>query len=62
MFRRFPSVNLLKSLGFTIHPNKLVLVPTQEISFLGFITDSVRKAKKRFIIDAAPYCRETKVS
>ena len=29
------SVTLLKSLGFVIHPDKSVLVPTQKLTFLG---------------------------
>ena len=36
------TVNLFRGLGFTIHPEKLVFVPTQKITFLGFIIDSVR--------------------
>ena len=36
------TVNLLRSLGFTIHPDKSVFVPTQKITFLGFIIDSVK--------------------
>ena len=35
------TVNLLRDLGFTIHPGKSVLIPTQQITFLGFIIDSV---------------------
>ena len=35
------TVDLLQKLGFTIHPEKSVLVPTQRITFLGFIIDSV---------------------
>jgi len=31
----------LTELGFTIHPKKSVLVPTQEITFLGFVINSV---------------------
>ena len=34
------TVTLLRSLGFTIHAKKSVLVPTQTIEFLGFIIDS----------------------
>lgn len=34
------TVNLLTSLGFVIHPEKSVLVPRQQINFLGFILDS----------------------
>ena len=32
----------LRELGFKIHPEKLVLVPTQQIIFLGFVIDSVK--------------------
>ena len=35
------TVDLLQSLGFTIHPAKSVLVPTQETEFLGFVLNSV---------------------
>jgi len=30
-------VSLLRSLGFTIHAEKSVLIPTQDITFLGFV-------------------------
>ena len=30
------TVKLLQSLGFTIHPEKSVLKPTQKLTFLGF--------------------------
>ena len=33
---------LLRELGFTIHPEKSILVPTQQIIFLGFVIDSVK--------------------
>ena len=36
------TVALLQELGFTIHPEKSVLVPTQQIIFLGFVIDSVK--------------------
>ena len=36
------TVKLLQELGFTIHPEKSVLVPTQQIIFLGFVIDSVK--------------------
>ena len=32
---------LMDSLGFTIHPDKSVLIPTQTISFAGFILNSI---------------------
>ena len=35
------TVALLRELGFTIHLEKSVLVPTQQIVFLGFLIDSV---------------------
>ena len=35
------TVDLLQSLGFTSHPAKSVLVPTQEVEFLGFVLNSV---------------------
>ena len=34
------SVKLLQSLGFTIHPEKSVLKPTQKLTFLGFVLNS----------------------
>ena len=34
------TVNLFTSLGFLVHPEKSVLVPTQKLKFLGFILDS----------------------
>ena len=34
------AVNLFTSLGFLVHPEKSVLVPTQKLTFLGFILDS----------------------
>ena len=35
------TIELLLSLGFTIHPDKSVLKPTQVIIFLGFVINSV---------------------
>ena len=35
------TVKLLQSLGFIIHPTKSSLTPTQSITFLGFILNSV---------------------
>ena len=35
------AVDLLQSLGFTIHPEKSVLVPTQKIEFLTFVLNFV---------------------
>ena len=34
------TVNLFTSLGFLVHPEKSVLVPTQKLTVLGFILDS----------------------
>ena len=34
------TVNLFTSLGFLVHPEKSVLVPTQKLKFWGFILDS----------------------
>ena len=34
-------VHLLDSLGFTVHDKKSVLIPIQEILFVGFVLDSV---------------------
>ena len=36
------TVNLFTSLGFIVHPEKSVLVPTRKLEFLGFILDSER--------------------
>ena len=35
------TVDVLQCLGFTIHPEKSILVPTQEIEFLGLVLNSV---------------------
>ena len=35
------TIRLLYYLGFLIHPEKSVLVPTQRLTFLGFTLDSV---------------------
>ena len=35
------TIQLLNSLGFTKHPNKSVLIPTQNITYLGFTINSV---------------------
>ena len=32
----------MQNLGFTVHPTKSVLTPTQRITFLGLIIDSVQ--------------------
>ncbi|XP_068675354.1 uncharacterized protein [Montipora foliosa] len=34
------TVNIFQDLGFTIHPEKSILVPTRKLTFLGFILDS----------------------
>ena len=36
------TIELLQNLGFTIHSTKSILTPTQRITFLGFVTDSVQ--------------------
>ena len=35
------TVDCFDSLGFVIHPDKSVLVPTQELEFLGFLLNSI---------------------
>ena len=42
----YGTVNLSNLLGFTIHPVKSVLEPTQTIQFLGFVIDSVAMTVK----------------
>ena len=36
------TVNVFTSLGFIVHPEKSVLIPTRKLKFLGFILDSER--------------------
>ena len=36
------TIELLQNLGFTVHPTKSVLTPTQKITFLGLIIDSAQ--------------------
>ena len=36
------TIELLQNLGFTIQPTKSILTPTQRITFLGFLIDSVQ--------------------
>ena len=36
------TIELLQNLGFTIHPTKSVVTPTQRITFLGFVIDSIQ--------------------
>ena len=36
------AIELLQNLGFTVHPTKSILTPTQRITFLGFVIDSVQ--------------------
>ena len=36
------TIEILKSLGFTIHPEKSKFIPTQCIIYLGFILNSVQ--------------------
>lgn len=37
----FDTATLFNKLGFHIHPEKSVLVPTQQLTFLGFVLDSL---------------------
>ena len=36
------TVTLFTRLGFFIHPEKSVFIPTQQLTFLGFVLDSIR--------------------
>ena len=36
------TIELLMSLGFVVHPDKSVLIPSQRIVYLGFIIDSIK--------------------
>ena len=36
------TLSLLDKLGFTVHPEKSILIPTQRIVFLGFVLDSLK--------------------
>ena len=55
------TVNFLRNLGSTIHPDQSVFITTEENTFLGYIIDSVRMIFTLIII--APHCcRITKVS
>jgi len=36
------AVNLLSSLGFVLNEAKSILVPTQELGFLGFLVNSIK--------------------
>ena len=40
------TVALLQALGFTIHPDKSQLIPTQKIRLLGFVIDSLNMTSK----------------
>ena len=40
------TITLLDRLGFVIHPEKSILIPTQEITFLGFIFNSANMTVK----------------
>ena len=51
------TIELIQNLGFAIHPTKPILTPTQRITFLGFVIDTVQmtleiteRKKTRFII------------
>jgi len=35
------TVKLLDSLGFVVHPEESVFIPTKKLVFLGFVVDSV---------------------
>ena len=41
IFHTVHLLHLLQSLGFTIHPKKSIMTPTQHIEFLGFKLDSL---------------------
>ena len=34
------TLSLFHQLGFVVHPDKSVLIPTQRLTFLGFVLDS----------------------
>jgi len=36
------AVQLIIILGFKVHPEKSVIIPTQTLEFLGFVLDSIR--------------------
>ena len=36
------SIKLLDELGLIVHPEKSVLIPQQEVTFLGFVIDSIK--------------------
>ena len=36
------TLSLLDKLGFIVHPDRSILIPTQQIVFLGFILDSLK--------------------
>ena len=42
LHKTIETVSLLKKLGFTVHADKSILTPTQEIIFLGFVLNSVK--------------------
>ena len=66
------TIDLLSSLGFSIHKGKSVLIPTQKIEFLGFLIDSKnmkisltnKKAEhltlkiKKFLVNKSPNIRK----
>ena len=56
------TISLVDSLGFTVHPVKSVFIPTQEITFLGFVINSVNMTVKLThdrIVDLQNLCRDT---
>ena len=63
----YDAVDLFTLLGFTIHPVKSVLEPTQTIQFLGFVIDSVamtvklppsKSANQNLVLNCSPTIRE----
>ena len=55
------TVKLVDNLGFTIHPEKSVLFPTQEIVFVGFLINSVTmmvRLTPEKVNDIIAYCVE----
>ena len=41
-FNVLNTIEILRSLGFTIHPDKSKFIPTQCITYLGFILNSIQ--------------------
>ena len=38
------TLKILESLGFVVHPDKSVFIPSHRLIFLGFVIDSVKMA------------------